>query len=171
MMAKLVDERKVQWHNVLKDVEFACNNTVSKAINNCPNMLLFGVQQCGKVVNKLRDALEFREELEMPRDLFSLRERADEQIQRNQNANKRIYDRKHKTAKKYQVGDKVMIKNFDNSPDVSQKMISRFKGPYQVDRVLRNDRYVIKDIEGSQLSQTPYRGTWEAANMRSWTPG
>lgn len=77
-------------------------------------MLLFGVQQRGKVTDELRDALQLEGQLETSRDLSTLREQADKQIQQNQNANKRIYDRKHKTAKTYQVDDKVMIKNFDN---------------------------------------------------------
>ncbi|XP_076660149.1 uncharacterized protein LOC143363456 [Halictus rubicundus] len=81
MIAKLMSERGVVWYNVLREVEFACNNTV-----------------------------------------------------------------------------------------LSTKIIPRFKGPYEIDRVLRNDRYVIKDVEGFQLSQTPYRGTWEAANIRPWRP-
>lgn len=64
-----------------------------------------------------------------------------------------------------------MIRNYDCTPGVSPKLIPRFKGPYQVDRVLRNDCYILKDVEGFQLSQKPYKGTWEAANMRPWTPG
>ncbi|XP_076660976.1 uncharacterized protein LOC143364587 [Halictus rubicundus] len=68
------------------------------------------------------------------------------------------------------VKDKVLIRNYDCTPGVSTNIIPRFKGPYEIDRVLRNDRYVIKDVEGFQLSQTPYRGTWEAANMRPWRP-
>jgi len=168
MIAKLADERSVQWHCVLEDVEFACNNTISKATNECPSVLLFGIQQRGKVVDELRDALELSERNVTPRDLPDLRKRAMERIQQNQNTNKRIYDRKRKVAREYKMGDKVMIKNFDNSVGVSQKMIPRFKGPYQVERVLRNNRYIVKDIDGFQLTQTPYRGTWEAANIRPW---
>jgi len=134
MIAKLADERSVQWHCVLGDVEFACNNTISKATNECPSVLLFGMQQRGKVVDELRDALELSKQNATPRDLPDLRKRAMEKIQQSQNTNKRIYDRRHKVAREYKIGDKVMIKNFDNSPGVSQKMIPRFKGPYQVTR-------------------------------------
>jgi len=56
MIAKLADERSVQWHCVLGDVEFACNNTISKTANECPSILLFGMQQRDKVVDELRDA-------------------------------------------------------------------------------------------------------------------
>jgi len=36
-------------------------------------------------------------------------------------------------------------------------------------RILRNDRYVIKDVSDHQVTQKSYEGTWEAANMRPWT--
>lgn len=78
---------------------------------------------------------------------------------------------KYKEAKKYKVGDKVMIRNFSSTPGASQKLIPRYKGTYQVNRVLRNDRYVVTDVEGHHLTLTPYQGTWEASNMRSWKPG
>lgn len=172
MIAKLADERSTHWSNVLKDVEFTCNNVMSKATNESPSMLLFGVRQRGNITDELRDALEINGRLNVPRrELPRLRGRADEQIQKTQRTNQRIYDRRHKAANKYQVGDKVMVKNFDSTPGVPQKLIPRFKGPYQIDRVLRNDRYVLKDVEGFQLTQTPYQGTWEAANMRPWIPG
>jgi len=169
MITKVADERNTPWYNVLRDIEFTCNNTVSKATNESPSKL-FGVSQRGNVIDELRDALEINGQIEESRDLPSLRQRANKQIQKNQDTNKRVYDRKHKPAHKYQVGDKVMIRNFTNSPGTSQKLVPKFKGPYQIDRVLRNDRYIIKDVEGFQLSQTPYRGTWEASNIRPWTP-
>jgi len=171
MIAKLADERRTHWANVLRDVEFACNNVVSKATNECPSTLLFGMRQRGAIIDELRDALELSGRLDTHRELSNLRERAEKQIQKNQQMNQRSYNRRHKIAKRYQVGDKVMTRNFDNTPGVSLKLIPRFKGPYQVDRVLRNDRYVIKDTEGFQLTQTPYKGMWEASNMRPWIPG
>lgn len=171
MIAKLADERGTHWSNVLKDVEFACNNVVSKATNECPSMLLFGIRQRGKIIDELRDALELRGHLDVPRELSLMRERADGQIKKNQLANQSIFNRRHKTVAKYHVGDKVMVKNFDSTPGVSPKLIPRFKGPYQVERELRNDRYVLADVEGFQLTQIPYKGIWEAANIRPWTPG
>jgi len=134
-------------------------------------MLLFGIRQRGNITDELRDVLEISGQLNFPRELPRLRERAYKQIQKNQHTNQRVYDRRHKVAKKYQVGEKVMVKNFDNTPGVAQKLIPRFKGSYQIDRVLRNDRYVLRDVKGFQLTQTPYRGTWETANMRPWIPG
>lgn len=51
-----------------------------------------------------------------------------------------------------------MVQNFDCIPGVSQKLIPRYKESYQVSRVLRNDRYVLTDVEDHQLTNTPYYG-------------
>lgn len=157
-------------YNVLDDVEFACNNTISRATNESPSMLLFGVRQRGKMVDGLLDALEAGGHTDVSRNLVETRKQAGKRIELNQEANKRAYERKHKDPGKYEVGDKVMIRNFDCTPGASQKLIPRYKGPYQVSRVLRNDRYVLTDVEGHQMTNTPYYGTWEAANMRLWRP-
>jgi len=61
-----------------------------------------------------------------------------------------------------------MIKNIETGKGVLQKIIPEFKGPYEVVRALRNDRYVIKDVSDYQTMRRP-EGTWEAANMRPWT--
>lgn len=58
MLAKLTDERSTHWSNVLPDVKYACNNVIFKVTNKCPSMLLFGVQQRGRIMDELRDALE-----------------------------------------------------------------------------------------------------------------
>ena len=156
MIAKLADERNTHWSNVLEDVKFVCNNTVSKTTNECPSVLLFGMRQRGKTVDGLLDALEAHGQLSVTRNLSNVRKQADERIQKAQNVNKRAYDQKHKKSGKYKVGDKVMIRSFDCTLGASQKLIPRYKGPYQVNRVLRNDRYVLTDVEDHQLTQTPY---------------
>lgn len=37
-----------------------------------------------------------------------------------------------------------------------------------IDKVLKNDRYVLKDVEGFQQARTPYVGVWAIANIRPW---
>lgn len=58
-----------------------------------------------------------------------------------------------------------MVRNFDTGPG---KLAPAYRGPYKIIKRLRNDRYVIEDIEGLQLSQRPYKGTWETANLKPW---
>ena len=63
-----------------------------------------------------------------------------------------------------------MVANFDSTPGAPKKLRPVSKGPYEVIKVLRNDRCVIKDVENFQVTQKPYMGTWEASNMRPWRP-
>lgn len=64
MIAKLTNKRNTHWSNVLKIVEFTINNVVSKATNEYPSMLLFGVRQRGTVIDELRDSLEIGGQLD-----------------------------------------------------------------------------------------------------------
>lgn len=59
-----------------------------------------------------------------------------------------------------------MIRNFENTAGVPKKLFSKFKGPYKVKKVIENDRDLISDIESFQNVQKPYKGVWEAMNMR-----
>lgn len=59
-----------------------------------------------------------------------------------------------------------MIKNIINMPGINKKLFAKYRGPYEVEKVLPNDRYVIKDIEGLQLTRLPYKGVSSPANMR-----
>lgn len=168
MIAKLSNEKGTNWPDVLTEVEYAMNNTMNRSTGERPSILLYGVAQRGTVLDGLRDFLNERESENITRNLLEIRARADERILSSQNQNKTSYDRKHKPATTYQEGDKVMIRNFNNTLGVCGKLIPQYKGPYMVDKILQNDRYVVKDIEGFQLTRTPYQGTWEAAHMRPW---
>jgi len=58
-----------------------------------------------------------------------------------------------------------MIRNFGPSMG---KLTPQFKGPYEVVKVFRNDRYLVSDLEGFQNTQRHYQGVWEGKNMRRW---
>ena len=59
-----------------------------------------------------------------------------------------------------------MIRNFVNESNVPRKLIPKFKGPYKVTKVLRNNRYVLEDPDNYQHKQIPYKGVWEAKNIK-----
>jgi len=169
MISKLIEnDDKLYWCKILSDVEFAINNSVHKTTNEPPSKLLFGVKQRGKIVDAIQEYVETHVNTN-DRDLIRLRERAAEKITKSQKYTKEYFDKRRKRARVYKIGDYVMIKNIETGKGVSQKIIPEFKGPYEVVRTLRNDRYVIKDISDYQTMRRPYVGTWEAANMKPWT--
>ncbi|GJQ70927.1 hypothetical protein Trydic_g844 [Trypoxylus dichotomus] len=69
----------------------------------------------------------------------------------------------------YQIGDHVVIKNFDNTPGVNKKLIPTFKRPYVVKKVLPIDRYAIGDPPDFQNTQIPFDGVVDSNNMKAWS--
>lgn len=102
------------------------------------------------------------------RDLKLIRFKASNKMIVSQKQNEKQINQKRKEAHQYKTGDLVMVKNFDCTPGTSKKLIPKFKGPYIIEKELRNNRYVISDIDGFQNSNQPYKGTWEACNMKPW---
>ena len=165
MLAKLSGSPD-KWDTVLEKVEFSINNTVCRSTGEKPSKLLFGVNQTGEVNDKIRQVLESMSSSD--RNLDEMRNSASEKIVKCQVYNERAYNRKHKEATVYKVGDYVMVLNTDSTPGVNKKLIPGFKGPYVVKKVLEHDRYIVGDIEGFQLTQMPYNGTVGPDQMKHW---
>lgn len=152
------------WYKSLGEIEFAINNTVNRTTGKTPSELLYGVKQRGYVIDKLREFVLDQDE-EKIRDLVEIRGAAAEKIERMRKDNEQYVNTKRKAAREYAEGDLVVIKNFETT---GGKLVPSYQGPYRVLKRLRNDRYVVADIEGCQISQRPYKGTWEASNMKPW---
>jgi len=52
------------------------------------------------------------------------------------------YDKRHR---KYNVEDYVLIRDTTHKPSRDKKLKSNYKGPYQVTKVLNNNRFVVQD--------------------------
>jgi len=102
------------------------------------------------------------------RDLDEIRNSAQKNTLDVQLKNKLYYDKSHKSPKKYAIGNYIMVKNVDTTPGVNKKHIPKFKGPYEIKKVLPNDRYVIQDIPAFQVTQRPFNSVYEARNMKPW---
>lgn len=171
MLAKLSEHDSGKtWPKVVNEVEYAINNCIHKTTGETPSKMLFGVDQRGKFSDEIKEFVE-NEINKTSRNLEELRSKASTEIKKDQNYNENYVNKKRKEAHKYELGDYVMIRNFDNTKGISPKLRPKFKGPYVITRILRNDRYVVADIQGFQLTQKKYEGVWEPANMRPWTPG
>ena len=89
-------------------------------------------------------------------------------IKRNQEHNAEWFAQHCKPAKVYQVGDYVVVRNVDTVVVSNKKFIQTYRGRYIISKVLPNDRYVVKDIEGCQLTQIMYDGIIEARHLNLW---
>jgi len=169
-LAKLSDNQKNrQWYKTLPIVEYTINNTVNRSTGKSPSQLVFGIEQRGPVTDCLKDFLTIAADSPV-RDLDAVRDRAATRTHLSQQRQKKDYDRRHRTPKIHKEGDLVMIRNFDSTPGINKKLIPQFRGPYEISKVLGNDRYVLTDPSGCQNTQRPYVGTWDVSNMRPWVP-
>ena len=138
-----------RWPDVLSEIEFAFNNTVHKTTGETPSRILFGIDQNGKVNDYIKEFVESSIN-EDTRDLKTIREKAKEKTEKSQGFYKKHADKKCKEAHSYELGDYVMKKNFDSTVGYSSKLKPRYKGPYEVVKILRYNRYLIRDIDGFQ---------------------
>ena len=130
--------------------------------------MLFGEKQRGKVIDDLQESLESYTDNRPSITHEKIRKSAKIVQDKVQSYNKRYVNQKRQKTKKYEVGDYVMVKNCDCNVGVARKLIPKFKGPYMIFKVLKNDRIVQKDVEGFQQSQIPYLGVWAVGNLRPW---
>lgn len=157
------------WTKRLKDVEFAINNAKHSTTGLTLCELLFGVQQRSPVVDYLTEHLQ-NVNVVVP-DVKSLRDLAEQNIRKSQEYCNKRHEEHSKGAKVYGEGDLLFIHNVDTTIGTNKKLVNKFKGPYTIDKVLPNDRYVVKDIDGCQVSQIPYEGVIEARHIRLWRNG
>lgn len=168
MIAKLRDpQNRTTWDEILETTEFTMNNTTHRMINEHPSVMLFGINQKGKVMDKLRENIM----VENYRDVKEVRAKAKEKEIQAQIYNERFVNEKRKNPTEYMEGDYVVIKNYDCNTGVARKLIPKYKGPYKITKVLDNDRYVLEDVDGFQQTQIPYRGIWAAQNIKHWFQG
>ena len=67
-----------------------------------------------------------------------------------------------------------MVRNYDTTAGASKKPNPCFKGPYEVTRVMRNDRYGLQDVKNFKVTQKPYITKYtmypsESNCMSEWT--
>jgi len=168
MLSKSLHEKDQNWNALLDKIQFCINNTYNHSIKSTPSKILFGIDQHGDSNDFLRLVLEAEQTKENEdRDLDEIKNSA----QKNtlvQLKNKLYYDKSHKSPKNYAIGNYIMIKNVDTTPGVNKKHIPKFKGSYEIKKVLPNDRYVIQDIPGFRVTQMPFNSVYEARNMKPW---
>ena len=150
---------------MLPSVEFAFNNVKAKGSGHIPSVLLFGIRQKGEVTDKIG---EYFRNMERPIDTKEVREEAAQNIKVLQKYNEDYYNKKRKESHKYNVGDLVLISNVDTTINMNKKLIPKYKGPYIVNKVLGNDRYIIKDLDGFQITNKKFESVYEAGKLKPY---
>lgn len=133
-----------KWDEFVKSVQSAINCTFNKATNASPIEMLAGYTP--KHISEARVLSQIQTDLERI-DLPTLRSNVLSKITEDQKLQKIRFDKTRALAKKYQVGDVVLVmRTGQQSTGDSRKLVSKFKGPFRVRKVLYNDRYEVEDL-------------------------
>lgn len=168
MLAKLTDKTQGKtWYKVLEQVEYAINNTVNKSTGLNPSQIVFRLDQRGLCVDHFQNLIT-DDNINNTRDLQAIRDKAKKNIKYSRICQETSYNKKHKASHEYRKSELVMIKNFESTSGTSRKLIRRFRGPYEIKKILGNDHYLMSDLPGFKNTQKIYEGIWEAKNIRRW---
>lgn len=168
-LSKIV-ENPFEWRSFLGRVQYVINNTHNKAIDATPSKALLGYDQKRQLDEGLKQLLKQLQNIMDNYDEARVKTRNTAQIVNRtmQEYNKVRYDKRHKKCSIYKAGDLVLLRKLQNKPGENQKLVPKYKGPYQVKTVLNKNRYVIIDVPGYQLTQKPLNTIVSADKIKPW---
>lgn len=68
----------------------------------------------------------------------------------------------------YKAGEYVLVRDLQVKAGESRKLKSNYKGPYVVAKVLGNNRYVVKDIPGFNITSRAYNTILSSDKLKPW---
>lgn len=168
-LKKIIEEPK-KWNSALNVVRYVINNTYHSSLKASPSKMFFGYDQRGHADAKLVEYLNkiAGVELSCENEREIIQKLALEATNKIQSYNKSYYDSKHIKPTQYKEGDFVLIRNNVCKPGENRKFKPDYKGPYIVAKVLKNNRYVVKDIPGFNVSSRPYNSILSPDRMKFW---
>lgn len=163
VLTKLTAPKPDEWYKYLSQTQQYLNAVPSRSTGKTPFQVMFGMHMRLKNNPQLRESIEEEMEAMFSVDRDELREQARERIIRTQDENKRNYNKRRKKAKRYREDDLVAIKRTQAGPGL--KCAAKFLGPYQIIKMLRNDRYVVRKIGDHE---GPIETATAADHIKSW---
>ncbi|BFF91641.1 uncharacterized protein DMAD_09873 [Drosophila madeirensis] len=131
--------------------------------------LLYGYEPRDILKNTLTSAIQGPDQKMMTEDeLEKLRADAATTVNDHRAAAKKRYDARHSKPTVYTLGDLVLVENEPFSTGTSRKLEPRYKGPFIVNKVLPNDRYLVEDIPYAQRKQRHYKSVYSSDRMKRW---
>lgn len=156
LLTKLAHPQAETWHKYVGRAQQYLNHVPSRSTGVSPFQLLIGTRM------RLQDDPQVKEILEREA-IFVFQEARDESriqakeaIARIQDENRKAYNkRRKKDYIGFKEGDLVAIRRTQLGPGL--KLCPKYLGPYQIIKVLRNDRYLVEKVgehEGPRTTST-----------------
>lgn len=156
-----------EWEKRLPDIQFAMNNTKNASTSLTPSELLMGYRPRASADSAL--TIKIQPERPVIKDLNKVRVDVKRRMTNDQRKQKERFDLKRLRPRRYNVGDLVMVRKRPTADGGSRKLLPRYKGPLQVEKILPNDRYLVSEIRGStRSSRAPFRNVESVEHLKKW---
>lgn len=103
--------------------------------------------------------------------LQELRALVEQRIKEHQDKVAGRHNRRHRKPRSYKEGDLALLKAEHPATGESRKLLPRYRGVYQVTKVLLNDRYEVSDTKTTQVSQKPFVSDQAADKIKPFIYG
>lgn len=142
VLTKLSLEDPTKWYKHVDNVQQVINSTYQRSIDTTPFELLTGVRMKFQQAKDIQEILEEEIRQDFNEEREELRKTAKKQLFKIQEENRKGYDSKRKSPRRYKVNDLVAIKR----TQPGTKLRTKYVGPYRVIRAKNNDTYdVLKE--------------------------
>lgn len=167
LMTMSEDPNGKDWDKHLRAVQWSMNSMKNRITGLSPQELLLSYRPRNIVGNQLTNALlsEIDEEI-VP--VEELRRITIERVKEIRHAQAEKYNSSHMAPEQYHEGDLVLIRADHPATGSSRKLLTRFKGPYVVSKVLGADRYEVRDSETVRLTRKPFVSVQCSERMKRW---
>jgi len=163
LLTKLSAPKPGEWYRHLSAVQMCLNATVQRSIGMTPFRVLLGVHPRIRDNPDIRELLEDEIVMSFDDNRTELRMEARGNIEKIQKENMKTYNKKRKNPLSYREGDLVAIKRTQQGPCL--KLAHKYFGPYEIIKVLRNHRYLLRKVGESE---GPIQTSSAADYMKPW---
>jgi len=158
------------WKKHLGFVQYIINNTYHSVIKASPARLMLGYDQRSHEDYPLAQFTSVLSDIEtdLEKERNKIRKVAQDATNLVRDYNKVYRETKSKKPTIYKEGDRVLIRDTRPTPGTSSKLKPNYKGPYEVRKCLGNNRYVVTDIPGYNLSTKPLDTILSSDRLKYW---
>lgn len=142
LRATLIQKGEQNWSKELPILEDNLNHLKNETTGETPALLMFGKDERLQAVKNLVPEAEIKELTE--KDKQKVAERIDK---KTAEMRKRFNEKRAKIQTEYKAKDLVVIQK---TQIAGGKLAPRFTGPFEIVKLLENDRYVLKRVNGQK---------------------
>ena len=150
-----VSQKENEWDEHIESVLFAYRTTKHNTTKKTPFFMVYG-REAVLPIEDIDEGEDFGKNAINSRtyDLINLtnkRIEALENIEKSQIQQKRRHDTKIKGETKFEIGDKILLKDAAKEKQWSGKLSQKWKGPYYIHDIIGKGAYKLRTIDGKVL--------------------